>query len=156
MRRWLRLGDGDVVFEVRVIPLVAKLLCRIPHRVVTDECNAQLGPLFIRYFLTPRGLPVCLYLHEFRRSDNDRCFHDHPWNFLTLIVRGGYVEHMPTGNFWRRPGRILWRRAEHRHWVELAPGTVSWTLVLRFRRRRVWGFWTKGGFVPWNSYDCRE
>lgn len=31
-------------------------------------------------------------IHKILRSDYD-CLHDHPWAFLSFILRGGYVEH---------------------------------------------------------------
>lgn len=33
-----------------------------------------------------------LKLHHILRSDSDRCQHDHPWGFWTLILWGGYDE----------------------------------------------------------------
>ena len=31
-------------------------------------------------------------LHFFPRPDADRAFHDHPWDFRTTVLDGGYVE----------------------------------------------------------------
>jgi hypothetical protein len=31
-------------------------------------------------------------LHHLLRPDYDRCPHDHPWNFWSLILWGGYEE----------------------------------------------------------------
>lgn len=52
------------------------------------------SPLLFRYPLlrTPYG---DLFLHHFRRSDEDRELHDHPWSFFTLILAGGYLEQLP-------------------------------------------------------------
>jgi len=33
----------------------------------------------------------CIYIHRFMRSDADDP-HDHPWNFWTYVVSGGYTE----------------------------------------------------------------
>ena len=59
---------------------------------------------FIRYdlFKTRWG---SLYLHEFKRSDHDRCLHDHPWPFTTLILRGGYWDVLPVENKGRK---LVW------------------------------------------------
>ena len=34
---------------------------------------------------------LCLYIHRFMRSDADDP-HDHPWNFFTYVISGGYKE----------------------------------------------------------------
>jgi hypothetical protein len=35
-------------------------------------------------------------LHHILRSDDDRDLHDHPWSFLSIVLKGGYWEHTPT------------------------------------------------------------
>ena len=44
----------------------------------------------IRYFLV-RSRWMNIYIHQFLRSDRDD-LHDHPWHFITYLVRGMYVE----------------------------------------------------------------
>lgn len=138
-----------------------KLLHGVPvirRRVITDPCYPEGGPLFTRYYLLDCPL-FALYVHRFHRSDHDRHVHDHPWSFFTLLLSGGYWEHLPKFaelpegeqmRVWRRRFSILWRPAEWRHWVEIE--RPVWTLVLRLRRRRAWGFWTERGWVDWQTY----
>lgn len=66
-----------------------------------------------------------------------------------------------TGEDYRRvrkrrwPLTILWRRAEWRHRVELVKERPALTLVIRFRERRQWGFWSQGEgrrFMPWKGF----
>jgi len=57
----------------------------------------------------------------------------------------------------RRAGSIAFRRAEHRHRVELLKredGTPipCWTVVLTGPNMRTWGFWCPKGFVPWHDF----
>jgi len=119
-------------------------------KVIADPCKPELGPLMIRYMLI-RTPWFSLYLHRFLRSDNDRHFHDHPWNFWTLLLSGGYREHTPDGTFWRRRLSLLYRPAEWQHWVEIVKPV--WTLVMVTPKRREWGFVTERGWVNWRTYD---
>lgn len=109
-----------------------------------------------------------VYLHRFLASD-DPCLHDHPWPFVSVILRSGYWEtvghhwgqawgslwwwlNMPTT--WYPAGSILFRRAEHAHRIELDPARpLPVTLVIRGPRGRVWGFFGNAGWVPWRKYD---
>lgn len=34
-----------------------------------------------------------LFVHRFDGPDSRPVLHDHPWSFVSLLVRGGYVEH---------------------------------------------------------------
>ena len=99
-------------------------------------------------------------LHHILRSDEDRDCHDHPWSFLSIILRGGYWEHTPvstgarfTTRRWYGPGRVLWRPAPSIHRLELPPGRTAWTLIFTGPRIREWGFHTICGFIPWMRYE---
>lgn len=77
-----------------------------------------------------------IYLHEIMRSDDDPDPHDHPWDFTSIILRGGYRDEqwvwnglMPQaqdryarqykGSEVVRPFTIVRRKAEHIHRVIL-------------------------------------
>lgn len=110
-----------------------------------------------------------IYLHRFERSDDRSSLHDHPWNFITMPLRFGYndctynggtdIAGQPTFNRKRMmPFRIYYRPASHIHFVELlwdgATGEdlKAWTLVIRFKYIRWWGFWNKGIFTRFDEY----
>lgn len=93
-----------------------------------------------------------VYLHEFFRGDVDRCLHDHPWRFVTVVLAGGYREHLPGGESrWRPAGTVLYRPATFAHRVEVPEGRRAWSLVIVGPRVRQWGFFARDGwraFVP--------
>lgn len=133
-----------------------------PKRRVIWSCEAERGPRLTRYFLFQTRW-AALYLHHLQASDTDRAMHDHPWSFVGFLISSGYFEWTPnreaarqgllrleTLRTWKPRFSILYRPAEWRHRLELVKPT--WTLVLRFRRRREWGFITPGGWLDWKSY----
>lgn len=133
----------------------------------------------------PLGLQECPYmyrwvcnlglfsvrLHHWLRSDDKRFFHDHPWVFLSIIIKGGYTDVSSVG--WYRgnvpitmqakygylvhkdgeilekdevtAGAIRFRGANHSHYVEVPKGGC-WSLLLCGPPVRKWGFWIKGKF----------
>lgn len=123
-------------------------------RVIVN-CERQV--YLTRWFLF-RTEPFAVFLHKFHRSDEDRALHDHPWSFITLILWRGYNEVTTKGTKRRWPGMIGWRPAEWQHRVELVNEKPAWTLVIRFRARREWGFWEDQGktFVQWNHWWQRN
>jgi hypothetical protein len=115
-------------------------------------------PYLLRWFLIPPNRTCNIYLHRFLGSD-DPTPHDHPWNFVSIVLSGSYIEELPDGRrHRRRAGHLGWRRAEHRHRVVLATDARGaerpcTTLVITGRHRRDWGFWcAPGRFVPWPHY----
>src|SRR5687767_14998869 len=70
----------------------------------------QNGPFMIRYNIL-RTKYYTVRLHIFQRSDNSRCLHDHPWNFISFILCGGYYEQTEKGVFWINPLSIIYRKS---------------------------------------------
>lgn len=99
---------------------------------------------------TPWG---ALRIHHILRSDADRHFHDHPMDFVSIILRGGYIEHRP-GSAPRRcgPGSVIKRQAEDLHRLQLL-GKSAWTFVLAGPARRKWGFATEDGWIVAGRYE---
>jgi len=121
---------------------------------VLIKWREQLGlpgcPYLIRWRIeTPVG---SLRLHHWLGPDDDRAFHDHPWWFITLVLRGSYSDVNPRGYDLLYAGSVRFRRAEHRHTV--IPGkNGAWTLLVTGRRVRDWGFWKNGKkFVKANKW----
>lgn len=124
-------------------------LARIRHRSIRDPCLPGKTPLFVRYYVLDAA-PLGIYLHHWQRSDHRDALHDHPWPFVTMLLSRGYFEHTPAGRFWRRRFSVLYRPATWVHAIEI--GQPLWTLVVRFRRIREWGFFSKRGWVHFSSY----
>lgn len=109
-----------------------------------------------------------LYVHHFLRSDSDRDLHDHPWNFTSLILWGGYFEELFTGQEfpvvgrfstrykWRGVGRIVRHQATDAHRVLIPWYHTAWTLIWVSPKIRDWGFHTFDGWVPWQEYIERR
>lgn len=104
-------------------------------------------------------------VHHILRSDLDRHFHDHPWPTISIVLRGGYWEVVPSDQdqhpafdpyrwrrVWRGPGAIVFRRARHRHRLEIPEGATAWSLFIMGRYAKKWGFYTSTGFVYWRTY----
>lgn len=118
-------------------------------------------------------------VHRIMSSDVP-VFHDHPWDFTSLILRTGYREitpdwsHGPTPAHvtvsddydghtpvtythvleqYHPPGTILRRKATDWHYLQLRAGEEAWTLVLTSGKRQGWGFLVDGLIkVPWRVY----
>ena len=116
----------------------------------------------IRYYIflkgssnqTIRKFPYNIFLHRFLKSD-EPIMHDHPWSYTTLILCGGYWEHIPIEyegkfidtKFWRGPGYWSSYSNNHKHWIELPSDSIGpdatnpcWTLFIPGIKKGKWGF----------------
>lgn len=97
-----------------------------------------------------------VYLHRFVGDDWSKDLHDHPKRFVTIGLKGGYVERTPSGaQTWTAP----WVRsfpAEHTHRVEEIIGKECWTVAIVFKTVRKWGFYANGKWVHWRAYVDSE
>lgn len=97
---------------------------------------------------TPFG---AIDIHWINAPDAEPWHHDHPVTFLSIILRGGYVE--------ARNGRLRKRRwfnfirasKEDVHKIVYVwPKTI--TLCFMGPKRREWGFHIDGTWVHWKAY----
>lgn len=115
------------------------------------------GEPYLRRWYLLRTRPVAVFVHQFLRSDEDRALHDHPWWYLVIPIRRGYREWTEAGcrRVWPLIGTRL-RPARHRHRVELIDGRPAWSIFVRFRRVREWGFWPGGRWVHWKQWHINN
>ena len=67
-------------------------------RIIMDRVDNE--PYLERYYLFLKdreNFPFNVFLHKFLKGDPDDV-HDHPWSYLTIVLKGGYYEHTPIFN----------------------------------------------------------
>lgn len=102
------------------------------------------------------------YLHHIVDADPGKDLHDHPWSFISIVLRGKYEEAWSTTTNACTP--MAGRHKRTWRWLSIhrMPLTIAhritraeprtWTLVLRGPTRRVWGFYMPTGRVEWTEY----
>lgn len=127
-------------------------------RMIYDRVSQE--PYLERLYFLPRWMTLFLFravIHRFWKSDHE-CdgLHDHPWPYLTIVLRGGYIEHRlnkPPRTV--RAGQFIFARAKHLHRIELLDeGQDTWTLFIMGPRIRKWGFVVGEPmqWVPWKTW----
>lgn len=137
---------------------IDRILMRfVPFIVIDSEEN---GPYMVRYKLF-RCPWFKIFLHHILRSDEDPELHDHPWNFVSLILWSGYDEVVPVGGSTIihrirkvRGGDMIRHRAADAH--RLILDRPAWTLVAVTGKKRHWGFWTDEGWMPYEKFFDRK
>jgi hypothetical protein len=143
--------------------MLKKIIAAIAPRLIdisqTREPDVFIGgrenTYLARWWLR-RNKFINYYLHNFRRSDDDRALHDHPWWNLSILLRGTYTEHtIDAGGVHvrriRTAGDIVFRRAESAHRIELHDGPC-WTLFITGPKIREWGFHCPKGWRHWRVF----
>jgi hypothetical protein len=95
-----------------------------------------------RIIQTPWG---GIYLHRMEGPDPRPTLHDHPWSFLSIVLRGGYIERrldpmtmsVDEHHAVRRFNRM---RAGDAHSIRSLLRVPTWTLLVVSARKRTWGY----------------
>lgn len=127
-----------------------KLLARFFHVEEIDGDGRCPTYLYRWHLLATRWFKV--YLHHFVGDDWALDLHDHPKRFLSIGLKGAYVEETPNGE---RTYRAPWIRtfpASHTHRLRLIDGRPCWTFIVVFKTVREWGFWPGGRWMHWRTY----
>lgn len=109
------------------------------------------GDYMRRWWLVPYNkFGISARIHEILQSDDARHYHDHPWWYISIVLKGGYFENTPVydesglykgvSKVWKGPGSILFRKAKSWHFLSLDEGKPAYTLFICGRKTQSWGF----------------
>lgn len=127
---------------------------RAPDVVIGEPAS----PYLLRWWVIPRNPVFNVYLHEIRRSDDDRALHDHPWLNASILLSGCYAEHtIDAGGIERRAfrvaGAVKLRGARAAHRLEIMQGVPAMSLFITGPRLRQWGFHCpQAGWRHWRDF----
>lgn len=121
-----------------------------------------IGPRYLlRWYVVPRNPWLNVYLHKFLHDDEDRALHDHPWWFISMMVRGRYYELTRDNFVVRTTPSVAYRKPTHAHRVVLQKDASDnpipcWTLVVTGRVVRDWGFHCPQGWRHWKEFTAKD
>lgn len=144
--------------------VLAKLLC-LPFVTRYLVLRAKLTPYrhlsgyMLRWWLIREreDSAFAVRIHHILREDNDRHFHNHPWEFRSIILSGWYVEeylddHGRTRERIVRAGDTYCAPKNYYHRIkQVSEGGVR-TVFITFQRVKSWGFLVDGQHVPSDVY----
>lgn len=129
-----------------------------------EKLGYQHCPYLIRWTFIFFGYSV--RIHHWIKSDDNRFFHDHSADLLSIVLKGRYWNVKPINpdknpdvknenpcyvegifnswhNFIHMKDSIWFSKAEDRHYLRI-PKSGAWTLLLEGRPRHKWGFYVNG------------
>lgn len=134
-------------------------LCKWAERIIASRppdfvVGTSENPYMLRWYAIPRNKLFNIYIHEFKRSDDPRALHDHPWVNMSLLLDGAYNElTIAAGGIHHRKryeaGYTRFRLPTTAHRVELIEGVRAMTLFITGPVVREWGFHCRLG---WRSF----
>jgi len=108
-------------------------------------------PYLYRWTLIVFGFSI--RIHHWLRSDDNRYFHDHSCDLISIILKGKYYNVVPLDpdnpdvqNCRKIKARAFrpWKgKATNKHYLEI-PKEGAWTLLLQGRPYHKWGFYVNG------------
>lgn len=142
----------------KIATFLEKKLQNYLKKCKLEEINgANACPTYLYRWILWKIGPYRVYLHKFVGEDWSHDFHDHPKRFISIGLKGSYVEITPDEFFdpfsvsynadslhIRKTFRAPWFRsfpATHKHRIKADPEHPCWTLVITGRPTREWGFW---------------
>lgn len=157
------------------LPLMADMPIKYPHpsgelwafwKWADIPSSVNKGQVYLRRLRIINTPWRSVIVHWINEPDTGRHPHDHPWNFWSFVVRGGYLEEVwPTERHFDlsiSPLQYTLHRwslhkmglsAAHRI-VVIQPNTV--TLIVTGKRQRRFRFWTPEGKIPWDKMKPSE
>lgn len=123
-----------------------------PDREPDFKIGPADDPYMLRWWIIPRNDHFNIYYHQILHDDDDRALHDHPWDSLSFMVKGGVREITESGPRLIWPGEVTFREAKMAHRLELVEGEPAETLFITGPRVREWGFHCPKGWLHWRQF----
>lgn len=121
-----------------------------PDFVITAKADT---PYMFRWWVIPRNRWFNIYLHKVVAND-ERHYHDHPWNSLGFILEGSFMEYIPYHQPKDRKllddafrcnlleqGMFQYRDTNYSHYLIQFSTIPVWSLFFTGKKRTVWGFY---------------
>jgi hypothetical protein len=140
-----------------------------------EGSETDIGCYEVSFFKRPiafllQKLGIAVRVHKILRSDAGRDFHNHPWNFVSIVLENKYIEVTPaydSNGFYmgevrtyRTKGSFAYRKSGFFHRIECFkygpnnPYEIPvWTLFISGPEIRTWAFMTNpSNIVPFYEY----
>ena len=115
---------------------------------VPDYDNPTGGPSRTRWRILHTPF-FGVYLHKWDLPDPRPTLHNHPWNFLSLILKGGYTQKTLDGVDRVRWFNFVGRKNFHAV-TDVKKGTLS--LMIVGKTHQDWGYQTENGYVEFDKH----
>jgi hypothetical protein len=141
------------------LPWIVRLIVWYAERDPYDHIYGRDGTVYMLRFWVLRErdwFPWAIRLHVIMRPDEDRHYHDHPYDYRRIGLSGGYLEDVKDGGFvWRGAGTTSSHPATHFHRIVTLDKDAPTRSLFIYRYRahsNPWGFLVNGNKVPWREY----
>jgi hypothetical protein len=122
------------------------------------EIKSKEGVIHFRRWAIIQTERFSIYLHGIYKEDQDQHLHDHPWNFINIVLYGSYLEkvkYKKEPNV-RNPGNLVKRNGKDFHKIEKLLSPKIYTLMITGPRYRDWGYDVNGTWVDQESYRFKK
>ena len=117
------------------------------------EIRSKSGELhFVRWNIFSIG-NFSVNIHAIYKADEDKHLHNHPWNFVSIVLKGWYSEKLEGDKTnIRYPRNIVKRKKDAFHKIDSLHSKVIYTLNCMWGKRDDWGYMVNGKFVQHEKY----
>lgn len=95
-----------------------------------------------------------IFIHGIYKEDNDTHLHNHPWNLLTIVLYGSYIEELENDILNKRTFlNIGYRNRNKYHKINTLLSKKVYTLAFTFGKRNDdWGYNVNNKHIIFNQY----
>lgn len=105
------------------------------------EIKSKDGVLHFRRWAILQTKFLSIYIHGIYKEDNDKHLHNHPWNILTIILKGSYIEQLLDTEVKRKFLHVGFRNRYQYHKIKELLSDKVFTLAFVFgKRNNKWGY----------------
>ena len=93
-----------------------------------------------------------IYIHGIYQHDLDPHLHNHPWDYMGIVLKGTYVEKTESRHNVMSPWKFFKRNGSSYHKILSIITRPVYTLFVVTKPKRIWGYLVDGKHVDHETY----
>ena len=116
------------------------------------EIRSREGALHFERYAIIETFLFAVYLHKIHKEDQDLHLHSHPWNFVTIVLKGSYRELGEHGESLKKVGTVSSMSRNRFHKIATVFDKPVTTLFLTFGKHKPWHYLVDGSKIESDEY----
>ena len=119
---------------------------------LVKEIKSKDGKLHFRRWQIIKTPWFSIYIHGIYAADEDKHLHNHPWDYISMVLSGSYIEKTNKNINFLSLGTITKRNGNDYHKIYKLLSKSVYTLFIVGPVKRHWGYSVDGNHITHEEY----
>lgn len=116
------------------------------------EIKSKEGELHFKRFSIFACRYFSIYIHHIYKADQDKHLHNHPWNYVSMVIKGSYLEQSVAGVNHIMPFSFNYAKRNRFHKILKLNDEKVISIFITGKRHKTWGYNVDNFYIEHDVY----